>query len=122
VCVFRAAVFVCRRVCWQKHLRYILWCNAPSIDVIEHSVHTMCLPLPPAAAPCCPLLLLSASDADKANAVLPIGGPGKALSAKEQADILFRCVGPDAAQARAPAEHCGFLVLHGGVAAMTGLQ
>jgi hypothetical protein len=30
------------------------------------------------------------ADTDKANAVLPIGGPGKALSAKEQADILFR--------------------------------
>uniref|UniRef100_A0A383VRI4 Divinyl chlorophyllide a 8-vinyl-reductase, chloroplastic n=1 Tax=Tetradesmus obliquus TaxID=3088 RepID=A0A383VRI4_TETOB len=33
------------------------------------------------------------TDADKANAVLPIGGPGKALSAKEQADILFRLTG-----------------------------
>jgi hypothetical protein len=42
----------------------------------------------PAAACCC-----VSPDADKANAVLPIGGPGKALSAKEQADILFRCAG-----------------------------
>ncbi|KAF6255696.1 NAD(P)-binding protein [Scenedesmus sp. NREL 46B-D3] len=33
------------------------------------------------------------TDADKANAVLPIGGPGKALSAKEQAEILFRLTG-----------------------------
>jgi hypothetical protein len=42
----------------------------------------------PVAGCCC-----VSSDADKANAVLPIGGPGKALSAKEQADILFRCAG-----------------------------
>jgi hypothetical protein len=31
------------------------------------------------------------TELDKVNAVLPVGGPGKALSAKEQADILFRC-------------------------------
>ena len=29
-------------------------------------------------------------DASKANAVLPIGGPGGALTARQQADILFR--------------------------------
>jgi hypothetical protein len=30
------------------------------------------------------------AEPSKVNAMLPIGGPGKALSAKEQADILFR--------------------------------
>lgn len=33
------------------------------------------------------------TEPSKVNAMLPIGGPGKALSAKEQADILFRLTG-----------------------------
>jgi len=32
-------------------------------------------------------------ESDKVNQMLPIGGPGQALSAKEQADILFRLTG-----------------------------
>eukprot|EP00882_Tetradesmus_deserticola_P022896 GHRQ01024888.1.p1 GENE.GHRQ01024888.1~~GHRQ01024888.1.p1 ORF type:complete len:112 (+),score=20.78 GHRQ01024888.1:236-571(+) len=57
---------------------------------VEHhaTAHT------PAAATC----RVVAADADKANAVLPIGGPGKALTAKEQAEILFRCAAGRAAQ------------------------
>ena len=32
------------------------------------------------------------SDASKANQVLPIGGPGSALSAKQQGELLFRAL------------------------------
>jgi hypothetical protein len=35
-------------------------------------------------------LCVPCAEPSKINALLPIGGPGKALSAKEQADILFR--------------------------------
>ncbi len=33
------------------------------------------------------------TDPSKANQVLPIGGPGKAYSAKEQAELLFKLTG-----------------------------
>ena len=36
------------------------------------------------------------ADADKVNRVLPVGGPGEALSPKQQADLLFGLLGPDA--------------------------
>jgi hypothetical protein len=39
---------------------------------------------------CCCCCCCWPAEPGKVNAMLPIGGPGKAVSAKEQADILFR--------------------------------
>ena len=35
------------------------------------------------------------SDPDKENQVLPVGGPGEALSAKQQAEVLFKLLGKE---------------------------
>lgn len=41
----------------------------------------------------CPQPATDAVQEDKKNQVLPIGGPGKALTAKDQADLLFGILG-----------------------------
>jgi hypothetical protein len=64
--------------------------SQPPTPLSTAPVDRPCLPvfLPLVSAACQPTA--NTPEPSKVNAMLPIGGPGKALSAKEQADILFR--------------------------------
>ena len=68
---------------------------SPSLLSLTRRLHLL-LPEPP--DPPVPLLPV----AHNLRQVLPIGGPGKALSAKEQAEILFRITGREPKYISAP--------------------
>lgn len=50
------------------------------------------------------------ADADKQNKVLPIGGPGKALTPLEQGEMLFRIVGKEAKFIKVPLGIMDFVI------------